>query len=333
MKLSIIIPMYGVERYIEKCLLSCIRQDSAQLGIDYEIICVNDGTKDRSAIIARSIADKYKGINIVDQENQGLSVARNTGTDIANGEYIWYVDSDDYIEDGSLKRILPKLNDEIDILSLHYRLVYEDGRPSKDMLKNVPEGVYSGREVTLMGGLSIPAPFSIFRTSYIKENGFRFVSGIYHEDMEFKPRVSYLADKIAFDNDISYNYLQRKGTIMSTFRPKRIYDLMTVIENLLRFSQKYVDDVHRKKWTNSIAGPFSQMLFLANKSNDCKVQKDTKRFVIEHEESTYVFTCSKSLMLRCVGYISYITGINLYLVYSFLYKMRYNKSFLRDKTF
>lgn len=68
MKLSIVIPMYGVEKYIEKCLLSCINQESACLGVDYEIICVNDGTKDKSAVLARSIADKHEGIIVIDQE-------------------------------------------------------------------------------------------------------------------------------------------------------------------------------------------------------------------------------------------------------------------------
>ena len=98
MKLSIVIPMYGVEKYIEKCLLSCINQESACLGVDYEIICVNDGTKDKSAVLARSIADKHEGIIVIDQENGGLSAARNTGTAAAKGEYIWYVDSDDWID-------------------------------------------------------------------------------------------------------------------------------------------------------------------------------------------------------------------------------------------
>lgn len=323
MKLSIVIPMYGVEKYIEKCLLSCINQESACLGVDYEIICVNDGTKDKSAVLARSIADKHEGIIVIDQENGGLSAARNTGTAAAKGEYIWYVDSDDYIEPGSLARILPKLKDEVDILQLHYRLVYENGSPSKDVIDCAPVGAFTGREITERGGLATPAQFSVLRSKYLKENGFKFLKGIYHEDMEYKPRVFYLADKIVFDDGISYNYLQREGTIMSTFRPKRIYDLMVVVNNLLDFSHKHVDDAYRPKWTNYVAGPLSQMLYLAYRSKDKRVLEDTKQFVKEHPDCCYVFTCSRSKLLRALGYISKILGGNLFAVYGILYKLRY----------
>lgn len=326
MKLSIIIPIYGVENYIEKCLLSCINQESAFLGVDYEIICVNDGTKDRSADIARKIATQYNGIIVIDQENGGLSAARNTGTVAAKGEYIWYVDSDDYIEPGTLVRIFPKLKNGVDILQLHYRLVYENGDSSKDVIDCTPAGVFTGREITEHGGLATPAPFSVFRSNYLKEHKFEFVKGIYHEDMEFKPRVFYLAEKVVFDDGISYNYLQREGTIMSTFRPKRIYDLMIVVDNLLDFSRKHVDPYCRKKWTNYVAGPLSQMLYLAYVSKDKKVLKDTKRFVKEHPECSYVFTCSRSTFLRALGYMSKYFGGNLFGLYGILFKFRYRKN-------
>lgn len=323
MKLSIIIPIYGVEKYIEKCLLSCINQKPACLGVDYEIICINDGTKDKSAEIARNIAAQYECVTVIDQENGGLSAARNKGTLFAKGEYIWFVDSDDYIEEGTLKRILPKLKNDVDILQLHYRLVYENGTPSKDIISISPTGSLTGREVTIRGGLATPAQFSVLRTKYIKDNGFEFVNGIYHEDMEYKPRVFYMAEKIVFDDDISYNYLQREGTIMSTFRTKRVYDLMIVVDNLLDFSCKHVDPYCRKKWTNYVAGPLSQMLYLAHVSKDKKVMKDTKRFVQEHPECSYVFTCSRSTFLRALGYVSKYFGGNLFGLYGILFKFRY----------
>ena len=125
MKLSIVIPMYGVEKYIEKCLMSCIQQDSI-LGVEYEIICVNDGTKDRSAEIAKQIAANYKGVVVFDQENGGLSAARNTGLSFAQGEYVWFVDSDDWICENSIGRIIDKLVDDIDILQLQYRWAYDE---------------------------------------------------------------------------------------------------------------------------------------------------------------------------------------------------------------
>ena len=237
MKLSIVIPVYGVEKYIEKCLMSCINQDM-DLGYEYEIICINDGTKDSSAEIAKHIAAKHQGIMVFDQENAGLSVARNNGLLKANGEYVWFVDSDDWINEGCLGRIAGKLENDIDILQLQYRWAYDDESKSFDEPFTVVSGVKSGREVTLSGGLPAPAQFSIYRREFLLENGLKFVKGIYHEDSEFKPRAVYLAKKICSDDAVSYNYYQRQeGSIMSFFSLKRAKDMFFVNNSLYEFSK------------------------------------------------------------------------------------------------
>lgn len=102
-KLSLVIPMYNVELYIEKCLNSCINQDLSSN--EYEIIIVNDGSKDTSLSRAEAIARKHNNIKIISQENGGLSSARNTGLKNAKGEYIWFIDSDDWIEPNVLKNL------------------------------------------------------------------------------------------------------------------------------------------------------------------------------------------------------------------------------------
>lgn len=243
MKLSIVIPMYGVEKYIEKCLMSCIQQD-AILGMEYEIICVNDGTKDRSAEIAKQIAANYNGVVVFNQENGGLSAARNTGLSLAQGEYVWFVDSDDWICKNCIGRILGKLVDDIDILQLQYRWAYDDESRSYDEPFTIIEGIKSGREVTLLGGLPAPAQFSIFRRKFLLENKLEFVRGIYHEDSEFKPRAVYLAKCISADEAVSYNYYQRpSGSIMSTFSVKRAKDVVFVNNSLFAFSQNLDEEV------------------------------------------------------------------------------------------
>lgn len=235
--------MYGVEKYIEKCLMSCINQDIS-LGHDYEIICVNDGTRDKSAEIAKQVASGYEGIQVIDQENGGLSVARNNGLHMAKGEYVWFVDSDDWIDEGCLGRITSILKNDIDILQIQDRCVYDDEEKSFDEPFTSIEGVKTGREVTLQGGLPAPAQFSIYRRKFLLENKLEFVKGIYHEDSEFKPRAVYLAHKIASDDVVSYNYYQRPvGSIMSSFSLKRANDMICVNNNLLRFSEGLDDDV------------------------------------------------------------------------------------------
>lgn len=100
MKLSIIVPMYNVEQYIEKCLKSLLNQDLSR--DDYEILIINDGSKDRSKHIVNEYMKNNKNIRMINQKNGGQSKARNTGIDNAKGEYLFFVDSDDYIEDYTL---------------------------------------------------------------------------------------------------------------------------------------------------------------------------------------------------------------------------------------
>ena len=261
MILSIIIPVYNVEKYIKKCLLSCLKQDVSYK--NYEIIVVNDGTQDQSVSIVKDIANSYSNVCIINQRNQGLSGARNTGMKHAKGEYIWFIDSDDYIEENCLKRIVSYLKDGLDILQLQYRLVYEDDTPSFNPKKCIIRGVRSGKEVTLQGGLPAPAPFSIYRTKFIKDLGLEFVRGIYHEDSEFKPRVTYLAERITSDNVISYNYLQRSsGSITSHFKLKNGLDILKVNESLLHFMEiQNISQDYRKSLYAHIGLNINTLLF------------------------------------------------------------------------
>ena len=220
---------------------------------------------------------------------------------------------------------MPLLKDNLDILQLKWRLVYEDGRPPQDVYVNAPAGAFTGKEITEQGGLAAPAQFSVLRSLYIKENKFTFVPNIYHEDSEFKPRVSYLAKKIAFNQGISYNYLQRGGSIMSTFRPKKMYDLMIIIDNLFDFMHQYVEKEDWRMWARNFSGPLSELLYLANYSKDEKLMADAKKFVDERPECVFAMSCSPNLTLRIVGYLAKLCGGNLFGVFKMLYKVRYRK--------
>ena len=103
MFLSIIIPIYNVEQYIEKCILSCERQNIEKS--DYEIICINDGSTDRSEEIVKALKNNYNNIVALSQKNKGVSCARNLGLEKARGEYIWFVDGDDFVQENVLSDI------------------------------------------------------------------------------------------------------------------------------------------------------------------------------------------------------------------------------------
>ncbi len=237
MKLSIVIPVYNVERYVEKCIRSCERQDVSPES--YEIIVVNDGSPDRSLYIVDKVAAEYSNIRVICQENRGLSAARNTGLDAAKGEYIWFVDSDDWIADNCLGDIFNKLVDNLDLLQIRYELVYDDSKLNRQSDYNEINGITDGITQTIMGGLYTPGPFVILRREYLYKNNLRFKEGILHEDGEFRPRSLLPAKKISSLNKVCYFYYQRSGdNIMSSFREKNIIDIFNIMEEIMVLADK-----------------------------------------------------------------------------------------------
>lgn len=259
MIISIIIPVYNVEHYVEKCVQSCALQNCS----DFEIIVVNDGSTDKSAGIINTMVKDFSNISVINQENQGLSVARNAGLHVAQGEYVWFVDSDDWIEPNCLGRITNKLKDDLDILQLQYRYTYEDASLNKDAPFTIIDGLKSGKQVTIHGGLPAPAQFCVYRTEFLRKNGLEFVRGIYHEDSEFKPRATYLAEKIASDSEVSYNYLQRtSGSITSKFRLKNGIDIIYVMNSLMDFvKQQQMDKLCAEAFYRQVGLCMNTLLF------------------------------------------------------------------------
>lgn len=236
MKISIIIPVYNVEQYIAKCLHSCLNQDGVIIGKDYEIIVVDDGSPDDSINIANEILHNITGVKIIRQQNGGLSSARNTGLAHAKGNHIWFIDSDDWITQNILTKIIKQLPDDIDILELPFQYVYEDGSTVPVYQNKMWDGVITGKEVMKSYGISTPAQFTIYRRQFLIDNNLKFVEGIYHEDSELKPRILYFSKKCKCFDSIAYNYLQRSsGSITSAFSIKRGIDSIHVMNNLYSF--------------------------------------------------------------------------------------------------
>ena len=109
MKLSIVVPVYNVEQYVRKCILSIVNQDD-DLFKSFEVIIVNDGSKDKSVEQIQDLVDKYDNITLINQENLSLSVARNNGMAMAKGDYVWFIDSDDWITSDAVKYVLLHLD-------------------------------------------------------------------------------------------------------------------------------------------------------------------------------------------------------------------------------
>lgn len=265
MKLSIIIPVYNVEKYVEKCIRSCENQDIPKE--DYEVIVVNDGSPDGSLAIVERVAKEHPNIKVISQENQGLSGARNTGLAAAQGEYVWFVDSDDWIEENCLKGLTEKLVDNLDILHIRFKNAYEDGTykvPEQRFL----DGIHSGKEITEQGGLAAPAQFSVLRSKFVKDNNLKFYVGIYHEDAEFKPKAVYLANSIRYYDKEVYYYLQRNsGSITSNYKLKNGLDAIKVCNSLYDFT-KLVDPEYKVYFSNRVASIIYTHLYRYKKLPD-----------------------------------------------------------------
>lgn len=318
MILSIIIPVYNVECYIKKCLYSCLNQD-IELS-DYEIIVVNDGTEDKSISIIQDIVNQYDNIRVISQSNQGLSVARNQGLLLAKGDYVWFVDSDDWIERDCLNEITSSLVDGIDLLQLQYRYVYDGEQKNYKALHYEQNGILSGREVIKRGGLPAPAPFTIYRRLFLLDNRFTFVPGIYHEDSEFKPRVVYCAKKIAAIDLVCYNYYQRTlGSITSCFRIKNAFDILKVMNNLHGFSRCFAKEEY-KAFGNFISLDMN-MLIRGYQNLSCEEQYKIRKMLKKEQHLFDRMIHSTNLKYQLEGILFSIhirLGLYLYKLVSYV---------------
>lgn len=245
MKLSIVVPLYNVERYIRKCILSIINQDD-DLFKEIEVVIVNDGTKDKSVEQIWDLVDKYDNICLINQENQGLSVARNNGMNHSKGEYVWFVDSDDWISADALKVILPFLDGKNDIISFAYTQVTESGESLQSIYFDEPR-TFNGKDTFREGcEFYTMAQRAVYRKAFMNKNSLSFLPGIYSQDDEMCIRASYFAERVTLLPYSVYYFLRTTGdnhkSIMNTVSPKYGLDYITVVKSLANFKRKHVKE-------------------------------------------------------------------------------------------
>ena len=219
-KISVIIPCYNVENYIGECLDSVINQTFE----DVEILCINDGSTDNTLSILEGYAKKDNRIKIFSQKNQGLSASRNLGLDKSKGDYIFFLDSDDYIELTTFEELL-KHAEEMDLDVIIFKLRNFDDETKKEMydkyytmpfLKNiVGENVfdYNALKYKILR-LSVTAPGKLFKHELIKD--LRFPVGLIFEDNPFFLEVMFKAKRVFFLDEFYYNRRVHQDSTVST---------------------------------------------------------------------------------------------------------------------
>ena len=245
---SIVVPIYNVEGYLKKCLDSILNQTF----VDYEIILVNDGSTDQSLSIIKEYMSKYPDIKLINQENKGLSEARNAGLKEARGNYVLFVDSDDFID----KDLLLNLNDSIinnpDLVRFQLRVVSDKTIDINEEAFDSLNGHDAFKKIIKYRFVENAWAY-LYSRKYLIDNGFLFKPNMYHEDYGLIPLAIIKASIVNSISYIGYNYVQRSNSIMSDSNymktRKKAFD---VLSQYLDIVNKDSDPYYRSFLANSV---------------------------------------------------------------------------------
>lgn len=273
MLLSIIVPVYNVETYLSQCITSILNQNMD----DYEIILINDGSTDGSGKICDKFANRYENIHAIHQENRGLAGARNSGIRLAAGNYLMFIDSDDFINEHiNINAMIHSLNADI----IQYKWVYYFDRTGQyryfedfPLFTNEPYAQILASEVQ-QGILSVSACNKIVDRQLILENDIFFDESLLSEDIDWSLKLYLHARSIQIVNDDVYIYRQqRPGSITTTASPQSIKSLFSIIKKWYRYN--YPNQKIRDIYLNYLAYQYVILLTTNNRHNcDAELRKE-----------------------------------------------------------
>ena len=239
--LSIILPVFNVEKYLERCIKSILEGTYN----DLELIIVNDGSKDNSDDIIRRYIEKYNNITYIIKENGGLSHARNVGYMYTKGEYIAFFDSDDYIEKDMYKKLMGKVEKyKYDIVVSDLYMEYEEtGRKvyvNSNILEEYRNLTNSKEDIEIKKEIMEKRYIAVHNKIYKKElldfvfkDSTPFINNMYYEDIVYTYSLIPNITSISFVKEPLYNYVQRKSSISNNY-DKKLYDIITSVEILVK---------------------------------------------------------------------------------------------------
>ena len=233
-KASVIVPVYNVEGYLEKCVQSVL----AQTEKDFELLLVDDGSTDHSGKLCDTLAQTDSRIRVIHQQNQGLGGARNTGIREAKAPWILLADSDDWIEPGILEKTLAAAGKvpDIDLVMFAYRTVDEAGRELGVFRENMPKGQALSLDQRPDILLTAPCAWNkLYRASLFHDWGIEYPPRVWYEDVRTTPKLMTKARNMVFLDDVGYNYLQRKGSIMNSVNVERNREILEALEDVLGY--------------------------------------------------------------------------------------------------
>lgn len=325
-KISIIIPVYNVEEYLETCIESILQQKFT----DYEIILVNDGSQDISGNICDLYSKKYNFITAIHKKNGGLSDARNTGLQYAKGEYILFIDSDDYISKGSLSAISKTMaeNVNVEVVFLEAIKVFPDGSTiplgdgyqKKDIINKTQEEVLA--HIASLSKFPGSACTKLIKKSLILENNLYFKKGQLSEDIDWTVRLLLTAQTFNYCSNYHYYYRQaRKGSITNTANINNLYSLLNIVKQWSKKPYKRSSFNIFQKYINAFMA-YEYIIILLLYGNLAPVDK--KRLKADVRSYSWLLTANTTKKVRVINIFYKVLGFKVTTtILSIYHKLRY----------
>lgn len=307
---SIIIPVYNVERYLSECLESVISQTFS----DWEAICINDGSTDGSLEILEQFAATDSRIKIHTQPNGGLSAARNRGMENATGEYILFLDSDDYIVTDTLQILNNKLDGQ-DLICFNGTRFHEEDNHLETPDPIEPAAIITGWDYYNRYALQsrqfafVCVVLRCYRKKYLEDNNLQFHPGIYHEDNLFTPMACYHAQKVSVIGDVLYCYRIRSGSIMKTANSKHNKDILFVANQLAGFFTQ-LEDINKTTIYRAITHHYQVVFAQADNTlrkelhqqTNWKLYRKVSRTKIRHRVNYWIIRFCPNIYKKVTSY-------------------------------
>ncbi len=313
MKISIIIPVFNTSTYLKQCVQSILQQDFK----DYEIILVNDGSTDSSANICNYYSERYNFITTIHKSNGGLSDARNKGLKCAKGDFVLFIDSDDYIEANSLSAINASIeeNENVDVIFLEAIKVYSDNKkvPLGDGYKK--EHIYKKSREEVLVHLSKLSKFpasactKLVRRTLLVDNKIYFKKGLLSEDVDWTIRLLMYAKSFNYCPNLYYYYRQnREGSITNN---RNLRNTESLLEIIRKWSKKLettgIQNIIKKCIYAFLSYEYIMILLLYGNLNNvekAKVKQEIKSF-------SWLLKRSEINKVKIVKVLYYIFGIGI----------------------
>lgn len=314
-KISIIIPAYNAEKYIERCIHSLATQDIPT--DSYEVIVINDGSTDNTESILNTLCVQHSFLRYISTSNSGLSASRNKGIKEAIGEYLLFLDADDSIRANCLMNIYREASvNDLDMMLMSYQHILSDGRYAKASyrIEENDETVELGKDFLIKKHHPPMIPLYAYRRSFIIENNLSLRS-IGHEDEEFTPRAIYLAHRVKYYPLTFYNYFQNSESFMNRYKESNFYDMITAMHSLNQFKLAHQDSPKVVAYFDSLIANRLLMIFKRSIRDGYAIQNKLidriKRgglYPLKPKNPSFytvLFNCSPSLFERYYRFIKH----------------------------